>query len=278
MSELRIDHVTVAGSDLDALRRRLAAAGLATAYGGAHSNGITHMAATPLADGSYLEAISTLEPGREGAPLWGAQIAADAGACAWALRCDDLEAELARLAALGIAVRGPEPLDRRRPDGVELRWRLGFVGAGAPGSLLPFLIEDQTPRQLRVEPPPGDRLEPEGETIELVAVERVVLGVESAAAAVSELRRAYGLVAVPPVSWPELAARVTVFPGAPVAVAEPEGAGGWLARRLARFGPSPCAFVFRAGSAAGKPARGDERPRWLAPELLGDLRLGVVEG
>ncbi|MDY7092583.1 MAG: VOC family protein [Acidobacteriota bacterium] len=263
-----IDHITVAGRDLGELRERLAGAGLATAYGGAHSNGITHMAVTPMADGSYLEAISTLEPGATDAPLWGPQIVADAGACAWAVRCDDVQAELARLDALGIPVRGPEPLDRHRPDGVHLRWLLGFAGEGPPGSMLPFLIEDLTRRELRIEAPETDWVRPTGPALAVAGVETVVLAVQDAGLILEQLGLAYGLREAAPRPWPELDAEVRELPGSPVAVATPASRNGWLAGRLERFGPAPCAFVLGATGAGER--------RWLAPERLGDLRLGVT--
>ncbi len=55
-AELRIDHVTVAGRDLAAMRQAFAAAtGVAPEYGGAHANHATEMALASFADGSYLE-------------------------------------------------------------------------------------------------------------------------------------------------------------------------------------------------------------------------------
>ncbi|PSQ09805.1 hypothetical protein BRC93_12015 [Halobacteriales archaeon QS_5_70_15] len=58
-----VDHAVVAGSDLDALGTAFADVGLETEYGGEHSNGVTHNRTLGFADGSYLELISTIEPG-----------------------------------------------------------------------------------------------------------------------------------------------------------------------------------------------------------------------
>ena len=80
-----IDHVTIAGADLAALQQGFTNAGLTPDYGGVHSNGVTHMAALGFDDGSYLELISTVEPGKE-SPWWPKQIAADGGPCAWCAR------------------------------------------------------------------------------------------------------------------------------------------------------------------------------------------------
>ena len=50
--DLKIDHVTIAGSDLSKMRDAFASLGLVSEYGGAHSNGITHMALLGFEDGS----------------------------------------------------------------------------------------------------------------------------------------------------------------------------------------------------------------------------------
>ena len=62
-SAMKLDHVTIAGSSLDRLRDAFARIGLATEYGGAHANGVTHMALLGFDDGSYIELASTVKPG-----------------------------------------------------------------------------------------------------------------------------------------------------------------------------------------------------------------------
>ena len=57
-ADLIIDHVTIAGKDLKAMRATLAALGIPTEYGGPHSNHATEMALTSFPDGSYLELIA----------------------------------------------------------------------------------------------------------------------------------------------------------------------------------------------------------------------------
>jgi len=57
-AELFVDHVTAAGKDLKAMQASLAAVGLASEYGGPHSNHATEMAVVSFADGSYLELIA----------------------------------------------------------------------------------------------------------------------------------------------------------------------------------------------------------------------------
>ena len=55
-ADLKVDHVTVAGTNLDAMRKALTAvAGFSPEYGGPHSNHATEMALVSFPDGSYLE-------------------------------------------------------------------------------------------------------------------------------------------------------------------------------------------------------------------------------
>jgi hypothetical protein len=133
---------------------------------------------------------------------------------------------------------------------------------------MPFLIQDLTPRELRVEAPETDWVHPSAPALEIVGVETVVLATPDAFPVMEHLSLGYGLVQKAPRPWPELDAEVREIPGAPVAVATPASADGWLARRLERFGPAPCAFVLKC-------ARTRER-RWLPTERLEDLRLGVA--
>jgi len=79
----RVDHVTFGASSLDHLIEPFRALGLDAQYGGAHANGITHMAAVGLPDGSYLELISTVEPAIR-SPWWPEAIRGDAGPCGFA--------------------------------------------------------------------------------------------------------------------------------------------------------------------------------------------------
>ena len=66
-ADLHVDHVTIAGRDLKALRAEFASAGIRTDYGGKHTNGLTEMALASFADGSYLELIAAQDP-QKGAP------------------------------------------------------------------------------------------------------------------------------------------------------------------------------------------------------------------
>jgi hypothetical protein len=233
---LPIDHATLAAGSLDELDDAFDAVGLPTAYGGMHSNGVTEMSLLGFPDGSYVECIATAESGVE-SPLWDAHIRTDGGPCAWAVRAEDIGEEVDRLREAGIAVSGPEPMARERPDGVELAWELAMLGEGEPGATLPFLIADETPREWRASPTPA------AVDSELTGIERVVLGVADADRAAERFRRAFPDLPEPVREASEsFGATLARFPGAPPVLAEP-AAGSWLAERLEQLGPSPCGLL-----------------------------------
>src|SRR6266581_1463139 len=124
-ADSKIDHVTIAGSDLKQMQAKLAAIGIASVYGGPHNNHATEMALVSFPDGSYLELIA-LQPNADPTAVsknpWAKQMQDNAGPCAWAARAKDVAAEVKRLQAAGVTVSPPEKSGRDRPDGVRLDW------------------------------------------------------------------------------------------------------------------------------------------------------------
>ncbi|HVN54684.1 MAG TPA: VOC family protein [Anaerolineaceae bacterium] len=274
---LSIDHTTLAARDLDLLVESFRRLGLNPVYGGAHSNGVTHMAVLGFPDGSYIELISTLRPGQN-SPWWDQAIRTSAGPCAWAIQAKGIDEEARRLAGLGIPVRGPLMLSRLRPDGVRIEWELAFPDEKEPGSTLPFLIEDITPRELRVQPAPAVA------QAGLIGIRKVVLGVGSLSAAARRFEELYGWPQPEIEEQPGFGARLASFAGQPVILAEPIDLDGWLAQRLDRLGETPCAFVLACRKLTEvSPNLGLSNPTvwfgtllaWLP--LSGDLRVAVQQ-
>ena len=232
---LRIDHVTVAGQNLDRLSEAFSQVGLDAEYGGRHSNGITHMSIVGFRDGSYLELISTLDPDAE-SPWWNDPIHGDGGPCAWAIEVDDIETVSADLADRGIVVDGPDRYERIREDGTSIEWDLTTLGEGELGSTLPFLISDRTPRERRVQPTGGLAESP------IRGVDTVILGVPDIDAAIEEFETAFEMSDPHRGENEMLSATIASFPGQPVALAEPREEG-WLADRISEFGPRPVAYL-----------------------------------
>src|SRR5882757_10243853 len=149
---LELDHVSICGPDLDALRQAFTSVGMTPDFGGPHGNGVTQMALVGFEDQSYIELISPIKPGVTEGSDWAKFMSADAGNCAWAVSTNVLLQDVDRLKKAGIAVGDPKRGSRKRPDGMSLEWVTAQVGPGTAGSLLPFMIEDQTPRTWRVQP------------------------------------------------------------------------------------------------------------------------------
>jgi hypothetical protein len=277
--KLNIDHVTVCGSDLEQMRRGFAEVGLRTSYGGRHANGVTHMDLLTFPDGSYIELIAPLASlsGATGMTSgWARLMKGNVGAGAWAVRAERIRDETARLRAAGIEVDGPEAGSRLRPDGRKIEWETALLGTGAAGSVLPFLIEDKTPREWRV-PAPGESRGIEG-------VAGVVIAVRDLAATVALFRRAFGCAEPSVEEDSEFGAMLGKFPEIPVILAVPLSANSWLAERIERFGECPTAFLLkglssgRGGFAWGHRSRWREKEiAWLDVERLGGTRIGVME-
>ena len=234
---LNVDHVTVAGQDLEALTGAFTNAGFSAEYGGSHSNGVTHMSIVRCRDGSYIELISAMDPALN-SPWWNAAIRRNGGPCAWAIEVDNIAAASERLRKRGVVVEGPRKYERERPDGTLVKWELSMLGGGEPGTTLPFLISDHTPRELRVEPSGDTAEEP------VVGIDTVVLSVADLSETTVRFETAFELDTPERGQFPSLNATIATFTDAPITLAEPHG-DGWLADRLARFGPCPAAYVLQ---------------------------------
>ncbi|GMQ95576.1 MAG: VOC family protein [Gammaproteobacteria bacterium] len=265
--KLRVDHVTLGASRLEALASAFAAVGLAADYGGLHSNGVTHMSQVAFDDGSYVELVSVLRPGQP-SPWWQEHIVHEGGPCAWAVRVTDVDAEVQRLRARGVTVGDATHMQRKPPGGQTVEWDLAFVGELGAGAMQPFIIKDRTPRELRV---------PASKSIagsELSGVHRVVLGVEDVAVASALFQDAYDLPPAERLSAEQGELNMALFPGEPLILISPSTQDGWLAERLAQFGPTPCAFLLgsRDLDASRERSRLGEVQRW------GDLSVAWFDG
>jgi hypothetical protein len=273
---LQIDHVTIAGAHLDALRKAFTeVSGLPTEYGGPHSNHATEMALTSFPDGSYLELMgiqANADPVAVSMHEWSKFLQNNGGPCAFAIHVPDIMAEVVQLKAAGIAAGKPESSGRTRPDGTKLAWQTLDVGPGHRGSLFPFLITDQTPRELRVYPsgkPSTDRAS---------GVSKVVIGVKNLQDAIGQYRRAFGLAAPHRESNAELQAAVAWFEGTPIVLAQGIDDNSPLNRRVREYGEAPVAFVLRGhGPHANHSHWFKHSILWMRESQLG-WKLGIETG
>jgi hypothetical protein len=269
--QFKIDHVTVAGKNIEAMQKALSDAGLRSEYGGPHSNHATEMALASFPDGSYLELIA-IQPKADPAALaaheWQKFMEAEAGPCAWALRPADFTAEVERLRVSKVQVSDPRKNGRKRPDGVQLDWETAQVGP-TNGGFFPFLIHDFTPRE--------NRASPSGKpsTAEWTGVVKVVIGVKDLDAAIAQYRQAYWIDPPQRQEDAEFGAKLAWFRGTPVVLAAPlspksspqSSPQSWLSARIERFGEAPCAFIL--GSKKSSNVRVGPKPaKWFGHSVF----------
>lgn len=145
----RLDHLVILVGDLDAATADYGRLGFSVTAGGEHADGLTRNALVPFGDGCYLELVSFSDPEDNRDNVWGwREFLPHEGLIDYCATSEDLEADVRRLRTLGFGVDGPDDGGRRLPDGKEIRWRSARIRQ--EGRLLPFLIEDLTPRGLRV--------------------------------------------------------------------------------------------------------------------------------
>ena len=152
----RLDHLVILVRDLEIASADYQRLGFAVTPGGEHADGLTRNALVPFEDGTYLELVSFLDPEDPTDNVWGwRRFHPREGLIDYCAASDDLDADVKRLASLGFGVEGPEDGGRRLPDGENIRWRSARIRQ--EGRIFPFLIEDLTPRELRVPGGPETR-------------------------------------------------------------------------------------------------------------------------
>jgi catechol 2,3-dioxygenase-like lactoylglutathione lyase family enzyme len=149
----RLDHLVILVRDLEEAVEDYGGLGFRVTPGGEHADGLTRNALVPFRDGAYLELVSFIDPedGRDN--VWGwREFLPHEGLVDYCAASDGLREDVERLRGLGFEVDGPHDGGRRLPGGEEIRWRSASIGQNE--RVLPFLIEDVTPRERRV---PGGR-------------------------------------------------------------------------------------------------------------------------
>lgn len=149
---LRLDHAIIAVDDLATAIHDFAALGFSVLEGGIHASGATHNALIVFRDGSYLELMAlTGKPALPDTADYSFLFTSGEGFAGMCLSSDDLAADVAAIRARGGAISDPEDGGRLRPDGVGMRWRSAWID----GQPLPFVMQDLTPRNLRVTDDPA---------------------------------------------------------------------------------------------------------------------------
>ena len=142
-----IDHIVIAGADLDALAATYAALGFNVVGGGRHPIG-SYNRLIGLRDGAYIELLSFYEHSPKHY-WWDALHEKGGGLIDFCAQTDDIRADYAVFAAAGVDMSPLVGLSRVRFDGYRLSWLNNEVYGDFQG-LIPFIIEDETPREERV--------------------------------------------------------------------------------------------------------------------------------
>ena len=233
------------------------------------------MALVGFDDDSYLELIAPVKPGVTEGSDWAAYMSGDATSCAWAVGTNVLLQEVDRLKKAGVPVTDPKRGSRKRPDHMSIEWTTAAIGPGTPGSMLPFMIEDQTPRAWRVQPSASVKGAP------VSGVENVVIGVSNLDATIALFRKAFGW-SEPLTEAQKDFGKLAYFPGEPVILAS---GGPVVSERIGKYGEGPVAFLIgtKDFAAASKKYRLGGTKTWFAQKVgwfdagkLKGMHLGVI--
>lgn len=142
-----IDHLVIAVSNLEAASDDYRSLGFTVVPGGRHPGVGTYNALIAFSDTSYIELIGFYEPRAD--HRWWAPLQRGGGLVDFCLQTDDLAGDLQALRRAGVDIGDPEPRNRTRPDGVEIRWTFALA-RGPHRGVAPFIIADVTGREVRV--------------------------------------------------------------------------------------------------------------------------------
>ncbi|CAB4888598.1 unannotated protein [freshwater metagenome] len=152
-----LDHLVLATPDLHATTAWLSeATGVVASPGGPHVGKGTRNELYSLGHASYLEIVGP-DPAQD-PPLHPRPFGIDdlllAGIAGWAVAVADIEASIAAARRVGYDPGPAAEMQRRRPDGALLSWRLTMPTSAS----VPFLIEWETPMHPATDAAPGIEL------------------------------------------------------------------------------------------------------------------------
>lgn len=277
-----LDHIVIVGRNLDEMVREAESVGFTVVPGGEHAGGMTHNALIAFRDGSYIELIAFIDPDERSTHRWWPRLWKGGGLSDFALYCSDLEADVTEIQGRGLELPPPAENGRLRPDGQRLEWRQSFPQVNVGDTGLPFLIEDLTPRSLRVSSEEQDVTHDNG-VIGIAGITLLVTDLDRTAHALSAITGNGAVEIDPPFPGTVSARRVTIGSelGQWIAFASPDielrneiGETSLPARYLEKYGLGPFSAVLTTGSAAADllPVSGVE----VDPTLLAGSRLRIV--
>ncbi len=149
-----LDHFIILVKDLETAMESFRGLGFNVAEGGEHTQFGSRNALIAFADGTYIELLTFYDPGLAEETFWASalkKLQAGEGYDGYAVQSNDIDNDVERIRRRGLKIDDPLPGSRLRPDGERVAWRT----ARSPdpvASMVPFLIQDETPRSVRIEP------------------------------------------------------------------------------------------------------------------------------
>ncbi|MGC4107683.1 MAG: VOC family protein [Thermomicrobiales bacterium] len=274
----QLDHLVILVPSLETAIPDAIAAGFTVVPGGRHASGGTENALIAFADGSYIELIAFIDSSQPSTNPWYGRVATGGGFVDYAILSDDVNADVARVRAQGVAIEDTWAMGRDRLDGKRVDWVLAMPRHDG----LPFVIQDLTPRTLRVPHDQAEIAHRNGAT----SMSGVTVLVPDLDAAIGQFAAVIGGEASsiqPPMPGIARAATIPVGPDARqwICVAEPStlsgdsGADASIpARYLQRYGAAPFAFTLSTASGAEPSPPGAGTP--LDPARLGNARCSLA--
>lgn len=144
---LGIDHIVIAGEALQPLADTFTGLGFSVVGGGEHPIG-SYNKLIGLGDGAYIELLSFYRQSPDHY-WWDAVHSRGGGLIDFCMRTDDIRGDYAVFQEQGVEMSPLVGLSRVRFDGYQLAWLNNEI-YGQHQGLIPFIIEDETPRAERV--------------------------------------------------------------------------------------------------------------------------------
>lgn len=142
-----IDHIVIAVHDLDQAIQTYRNLGFTVVEGGRHPVG-SYNALIGFQDGSYVEIIAFYEESPNH-PWWDLLHKRGGGLVDFCMQTNDIRADYQQFKNLGVEMTDIVDLGRARPDGYYLEW-INNKTLGKYQGIIPFIIEDKTPRAERL--------------------------------------------------------------------------------------------------------------------------------
>lgn len=265
----QIDHIVIISADLETAISNARKAGFTVVPGGTHGDGRTHNALIAFQDGAYIELITpTSEGALQGDHRWFPRLRHGGGLVDFCLLSNHLTTETAAIRERGVDYPAPAPMGRNRPDGQRIDWVLSTPPGAVGESGYPFLIEDVTPRDLRV-PHGRDEIRHENGAVGIAGVSVLVRHLETAARDYEAILGTKSRVMTTPLSDDRLGVVLPVSQSSTQWIMLVEPKAHDAVEHLEKHGQGPYRVTLRSRAGAIAPGEGEV----LDPALFSGARL-----